>query len=73
MEGVSKSKMFAELVISMSDGQRSAMANDILSAIEKSEGPKPALFPLQEVKRVADSLLHLATEIEAHYPGGHDW
>jgi hypothetical protein len=68
-----KSKLFADLVVSMSDVERLEMAHDILGAVH-SDGSIPAkMFSATEIKRVANELLALAHEIDTHHPEGTSW
>ncbi|MFW8592609.1 hypothetical protein [Cribrihabitans neustonicus] len=69
----SKSKAFAELVLSMTEGQRTAMAADLLSAISEDKDVRGMLVSMSEAIRVGTALRDFAHEIETYHPGGHNW
>jgi hypothetical protein len=68
-----KSKAFADLVLSMSDAERGAMALDLLNAMDTGLGVPAKLHSIDEIQRVSEALNHLAHEIVVHHPGRTGW
>jgi hypothetical protein len=73
MANSGKSKSFSDLVLSMTEVERIAMANDLLSALDGGASIPPKFHSADEVKRVAEALLGMANDIAAHHPGGTGW
>jgi len=68
-----KSKAFSDLLLSMTDDQRTSMAADLLVAISDDRSVREPLVSISEALRVGSALQDFAREIEMHHPGGHNW